>query len=655
MNRNRTLLVSLLALALAACGGGGGSILQPATPDGGTTSSVASIQVIASSPQLASDVTGLATVDITAVVRDTNNVVLSGETVLFSASANGSVSVINPTTDANGQATARLSNGSDVSNRAISVTATVGTVSGSATVTVTGTKIRLTPITANMSLGGVQAYNAVLEDSDGTGIPNQTLQIASAIGNSLSATNLMTDASGQVNFQLTATQAGTDTVTVFGLGQTGNASVSVSGDSFAIITPAPPAPGNPDPMINLNTPQTVTARFRVGGAGVAGRNVQFFITRGAFVGGVSTATTDASGDATVSIQSDNSGPVLITALLMPDANPLTPDNLQASLSALFVATTAAALDLQAEPFSVRINEQATLTAIVRDAQGNLVSNKVVAFQVVNDPTGGGLSVPQATTDSQGKATTIYTAGGSTSAVDGVQLSAYVVGTPAATDTVNLTVTGQALAISLGTGNDLFEIGTATFAKEWVVFVTDADGNAVSGKPVQVSIRSVTFKKGSLYVPPGGKQWVKFDEAVCPDEDLNLNGILDSADNDQNANGQLEAGNIALVTAVPTNAPAATPCNNLSGQGQAANVITGSDGRARVCVFYPQNYNLWLDARIQARASVAGTEFSKSQTFELEALANDINNVNASPPGVVSPFGPIPPSPPANVCTVPPPP
>ena len=85
------------------------------------------------------------------------------------------------------------------------------------------------------------------------------------------------------------------------------------------------------------------------------------------------------------------------------------------------------------------------------------------------------------------------------------------------------------------------------------------------------------------------------------------------------------------------------------------VITGSDGRARVCVLYPQNYNLWLDARIQARASVAGTEFSKSQTFELEALADDLNNTDASPPGVVSPFGPIPASPPVNVCTVPPPP
>ena len=64
------------------------------------------------------------------------------------------------------------------------------------------------------------------------------------------------------------------------------------------------------------------------------------------------------------------------------------------------------------------------------------------------------------------------------------------------------VTGQALAISLGTGNTLFEIGTATFAKEWVIFVTDADGNAVASKPVQVSIRSVNFQKGNLYVPTG---------------------------------------------------------------------------------------------------------------------------------------------------------
>jgi hypothetical protein len=119
--------------------------------------------------------------------------------------------------------------------------------------------------------------------------------------------------------------------------------------------------------------------------------------------------------------------------------------------------------------------------------------------------------------------------------------------------------------------------------------------------------------------------------------VDLNGILDPAE-DFNSSGLLEAGNIALVAAVPADANVDDPCSDAGSQGQSATVVTNGIGQARVCVFYPQSYNLWLDARIQAKASVQGTEFGKSQTFTLEALASDLNNTNASPPGVNSPFG-----------------
>ena len=115
--------------------------------------------------------------------------------------------------------------------------------------------------------------------------------------------------------------------------------------------------------------------------------------------------------------------------------------------------------------------------------------------------------------------------------------------------------------------------------------------------------------------------------------------------------------LALVAPVAANAPAGSPCSNLAAGGTTqASVTTGNDGRARVCVLYPQNYNLWVDARIQARASVQGTEFGKSATFELDALADDINDINTSPPGQVSPFGAVDTSPGAiePACLQPPP-
>jgi hypothetical protein len=120
-------------------------------------------------------------------------------------------------------------------------------------------------------------------------------------------------------------------------------------------------------------------------------------------------------------------------------------------------------------------------------------------------------------------------------------------------------------------------------------------------------------------------------AECLDEDINRNGVLDVVptvlvDEDTNMNGRIEAGNIALVSAqggIP---------------GQAANVITDATGSALVDVLYPQSYHGWVEVEIEAKASVAGTETRRSQTFVLDAKAEDITNTSASPPGVLSPFG-----------------
>ena len=103
------------------------------------------------------------------------------------------------------------------------------------------------------------------------------------------------------------------------------------------------------------------------------------------------------------------------------------------------------------------------------------------------------------TDSQGKATTVYTGGGVPGSPNGVTITATVAAFPAVSDTVNLTVARKELDLSIGTGNDIFSPTTASHAQEWNVFVTDAIGNAVQNKDVQVGIRSVTYYEGFLSV------------------------------------------------------------------------------------------------------------------------------------------------------------
>ena len=648
-----TLCVMAAAAALAACGGGDGF-----TSDGGSggNAEVASVQVIAAATTLNSDQSGLTTVDITAIVRDANNVVLADVPVLFGANANGSVSVVQLNTDANGQSLARLSNGTDVSNRTITVTASAGSASGSVDVNVINTQVTIgCPDTIALAASG--PCNVRVEDSKATGIAGQSVAITSSLGNTLSSATVVTGGSGDVSLTLTAVNAGTDTITATALGDSGVDTVTipaVTGDNFAITTPA-----TDGFEIPLNTAQAVTAAWLVSGVPQNGEVLQFSTSRGSFFATgtntpASTATTAGAGQASLDLQSSTAGIATISAIRPGGA--ITSRNVE------FVATVAQTVDIQAEPSSVRIGNQSQLTAIVRDPAGNLVKNKLVTFSLV-DNTGGFLSSSVATTGSNGTATIIYTAGPNQSSLNGVTVTANVQqGGATISDVVNLTVTGQALAISLGTGNTLFTLGTATFAKEWVVFVTDADGNAVALKPVTVSIRSVNYKKGQLYVPVDGDAWIKlpvpanFEPTSCPDEDLNFNGILDPGE-DLNSSGLIEAGNIALVAPVAANAPAGSPCSNLAAGGTTqASVTTGNDGRARVCVLYPQNYNLWVDARIQARASVQGTEFGKSATFELDALADDINDINTSPPGQVSPFGAVDTSPGAiePACLQPPP-
>jgi len=653
-----SLCLVVTSAVLMSCGGDNTIIDPGGGGSGGGGAQVASVQVLAAATTLNSDQTGLKTVDITAVVRDANNVVISGVPVAFGADSNGSISVVQLNTDSNGQAVARLST-TDATNRAITVTASAGDATGSTVVNVAGTTVTVTcPDTA--SLGTVINCSATLRDSTAAGIGLENVALTSSLNNGLSAASVLTNNSGQAAFTLTANNSGPDTITATALGASGVDVVTipaVTGDNFSVTTP-----GADDLEIPLNTNQAVTVAWTVSGAPQNGQTMTFAASRGSFFlpgtttpANPSTAVTAGAGEATLDIRSSTAG--LSTIAVSRPGGGVATRNVE------FVATVADSLDVQAEPSSVRTGAESQLTAIVRDAAGNLVKNKIVSFSLSNN-TGGSLSSPLATTGSDGRATVIFTAGTEQSALNGVVVTATVQeGAATLTDTVSLTVTGQALAISLGTGNTLFELGTATFAKEWVIFVTDADGNAVADKQVTVSIRSVNFKKGNLYVTADGNSWVKepepanFEPLSCPDEDMDFNGILDPGE-DLNNSGSLEAGNIALVAPVAASAPAGSPCSDLASAGAAqASITTANDGRARVCVLYPQNYNLWLDARIQARASVQGTEFSKSATFELEALASDLKNVNASPPGVVSPFGDVDTSAGASepACTQPPPP
>ncbi len=596
MKRFLSILLAMVAAIAVGCSGSTNSLTGQGGQQGGIGAAISSITVLTSSPTLPSD--GSSPVDITALVRDSNNNLVEGAFVAFSANSGG-LAVTAATTDVNGVATAVLNNAGDPSSRTITVSATSNNIADMVTVDVVGTMLGLNG-PASMVLNDTQAFTATLTDAGGNGIANQVVAISSALGNTVSAMSLTTDAAGQAQASLTAVTGGSDTITASALNLTTSLTVAISADSFGFQSPPSPVPNSDVPL--TMTP-TVQIQWLQGGVPVAdGTTVNFSTTRG-----TPSASSDLTvgGLASVTIMSANAGPAVVTAS--------SPGGPTTTLTFEFIATVPNSITVQASPTTIAPNEQSTITAVVRDPANNLVKNVTVDFQLT-DVTGGSLSVGSAVTGSQGTATSAYNSSNTTSAQDGVVVSATVQGT-AITDSAALTVAQRELFISMGTGNEIFEPNSAQYRVEFVVQVTDAAGNGVPGVSVQMSLLSIVYHKGQW--TPGPMAWIQQIVATCLDEDVDNDGVLDPGE-DFNSSGALEAGNVATVT------PGVS--------------LTDANGFTLVDVFYPQDHARWVTVELEARTSVQGTEFSETSLFLLPIAASDTDDVNEAPPGVFSPYG-----------------
>jgi len=591
-------------------------------------SSQQSLSLITSSPQMPSDNSVPAT--ITAIVRNASNQLVAGAVINFQASTGAitpvqtvlgkGANVAAGTTDANGQAQATLSTPGDPSNRTIVVTATVGTTSTSGTVNVNvvGTTLTVTG-PATLVQGSVGTYTVALTNSSGQGIPNEVVTLASANGNTLSTMSVTTDSTGQKTFTMTAVNGGADTLSASTIGLQASEQVTVSAQSFAFTAPAA------NTQIPLNTPTTVTVHWTNAGAVQVGQTVNFSSTRGTLSAG--SAVTDGSGNATVSIQSNTAGPAVVSA---------NATGVSAQVSLDFIATNPTAIAVQASPATIPTQGQSTITATVRDANNNLVEGKVVDFSITQDSTGGSLSVASATTNAQGQASTVYTASTTTSAKNGVVIGATVSGT-AVTGSTALTVGGQTVFLSLGTGNTIVALSQTQYELPYSVQAIDTAGNGVNGVQITLTVTSLGYGKGALvwfgqvWAPGAGSpptagfntsaadpyDYTLFGYNGCRSEDVNNNGILDPGE-DYNNNGKLDPGLVASTDV---------------GSGTTAN-----GGSLSFNLIYPKDHSYWTAVMLTATATVGGTQSSTSATFWLPGLADDYNSQSKAPPGQNSPYG-----------------
>lgn len=603
--------------ALSATGVAAGSSIT-VTANAGTASGNIAISVV-STQRTVSVVTSLAQIPsdgsksatLTALVRDANNNVLPAVSVSFVATS-GALTVTQAVTDVNGVATATLSAGTDPTNRTITVTVTAGTATANLPVSVTGTSLTLSG-PANLVIANNGTYDVLLTSSSGQGIPGAAVTVTSANGNTATPSMLTTNGSGHATFTLTAVNGGTDTITAASLGLTQQKTVDVSTQSFSISSPADGT------KVNLGASQIVTVTWLNGGAPVVGSPVTFASTRGTLVPGTP-VNTDASGNASVSISSTGAGPSIVSASGL---------GVTAQISLDFVAITPSQIAVQAAPATVAVAGSSTISATVRDAANNLVEGATVDFQVQTDPTNGGLSVASAVTNSQGIAQTVYTAGNTSSGANGVTVKATVHLT-AITNTTNLTVGGQTVFLSLGTGNTIDTTkGPAVYQIVYSVFAVDSGGAALAGIPVTLAVLPVAYGKGQM-VQPCTTNWVPNystlstdafaynSTLLCRNEDTDYTGNINStAGKDYNNNGKLDPGNVAVV------APS-------SG-------TTDASGRLDVTITYPRDHAYWVMVSLVASTQVTGTQSSTTSTFVLPGATTDYT-CTVGPPGFTSPYG-----------------
>jgi hypothetical protein len=276
------------------------------------------------------------------------------------------------------------------------------------------------------------------------------------------------------------------------------------------------------------------------------------------------------------------------------------------------------------------NNSSTISAVVRDKDGNLVKNAAVSFTITLDPTGGRLTSSSGITDVSGTTSVTYVAGGTSSAQNGVQISATVnsvngVAVTPVTGTTTLTVSGQSLLVRLGTDNKVTVTPAPQNAntKTYLAIVTDAGGNPVVGTTVQFALRPGRYQKGRFVADATNTSWVPFVTATCANEDLNFNGILDLV------NGVPGTGE-DLVTWPAGVTHALRPGAVASVNGTA---VTDSSGVATATITYAKNYSLWTEVTLEARTSVTTNDPPTQTTFFLPGAAADYTPLSTAPPPI----------------------
>ncbi len=604
--------------------------------DGGTVTTDPVNSLLLQSDKLQIGSGAVDKVELTAIVRDKDKNLLKNVAVKFAVESgfDAEIEVQSATTDSTGVAKAVLTTKSNPSLREILLSASAGSAGAKSylTLKVVGTDIEIASAPAVVLGSSIDMTFTVL-DSSAKPIRDTVLSLSSELKNSFNNTTPRTDAAtGRATVRYTAASSGIDTVTVSALGVIKTIRIEVNADAFAYVKPANEAA---IPEIALNTVATAAVKWTRSGSPMAGQDVGFTTTRGVIAADtvgladnkvVATIQTNAAGEAQISMRSAFAGLASISANTRG-----TGAALQAQKLVEFIATNpdpARPLEVQAIPAQLAPGEKALVQAIVRDVNNNPVKNKEVAFSLV-DSFGGQLNPATARTNSQGIATTEFTAdvttpgSGTPQEPKGLKIKASIADNDAITGTTPIAVGNRTLFFRFATGNGIEESTDKILYKwKYAVLVTDSTGNPVPNQTLTVSVLPKRYDKGAWFKRPKNaafKYWeprpsTRRDDLTCLSEDKNRNGILDAGE-DANGDKLLTPGNVVSVEKT---------------------IVAGTDGIAYFTLTYAKEMAAFVEVDITVSGSAAGTENVSSRSVMLAYLNDDVTD-EADPPWD-SPFG-----------------
>jgi hypothetical protein len=556
-----------MTLALVGCGGGGGSAGTSATttPTPGGVVVTTATDFIFSLDKSAIFNSGSDVATLTVTALDSSRSTVANVPVAIAVDGTAVLSnVSGVNTDSTGNVTAKIGIGGDKSDRTISASITIGTVTKIASVTVTGSKLTVTPVPATPAPGQQVTLNISAVDHSGTPIPNVQVTLNGTAGASGVVT---TDSTGGAVKTFTAPSSDNSyTVIVSGLNVSATGSISVTTPGTGTIPVVPVGTGvsaaslTPQPTsIGTNTVGVATSRSKLsakflttGNLGIQYMRVRFELVA-PLLGNGELITT---GGTTVYTGADGVAEAYYVAGTR--SSPTNGVLLRACYSKVdFTSATdcpnevTANLTVAGSPLSISIGDDNTLAK----GLGGIAYVKQFLIQV-NDSAGV--------------------------AVKDALVSA----------SVDITHYGK----SANWGNSY----TPTLPN-----IKDAYSDF---PPLAANPQKWVGTLQTMSSPPAVGQ-----EIWCMNEDWNRNGFVDGTASDPltnediNGNGVLEPRKAEIVVSYVS--------GNKSDQ----------NGQLLIQISYPQNMGRWLAYTIRATTSVAGSEGDASRSFVTDVLEADVKN------------------------------